>query len=121
MRCGRTDRGTSPSTSVTLLDEATTLESQTNQKIRYVLGQTLTLARATSVDVLRKFVAELGTNVRFRLADKVVGGREPGEVGHSLKVPDDDAWFHAKWNMTRRAPSRNLLRRIRCQFDRLQN
>jgi hypothetical protein len=21
--------------------------------------------------------------------------REPAEVGHSLKIPDDDAWFHA--------------------------
>ena len=34
-------------------------------------------------------------NVRIGLADKIVGGREPGEVGHSLQVPDDDAWFHA--------------------------
>ena len=47
------------------------------------------------VDVLRELVAEDLTNVRIALADKIVGGREPGEVGHSLQVPDDDAWFHA--------------------------
>ena len=29
-----------------------------------------------------------------RLADKIVGGCEPAEVGHSLKVPYDNAWFH---------------------------
>src|SRR6266446_6363492 len=47
------------------------------------------------VHVLRELVAEDRTNVRIRLADKVVGGREPTQVGHSLQVPDDDAWFHA--------------------------
>ena len=47
------------------------------------------------VDVLRELVAEDFTNVRIALADKIVRGREPGEVGHSLQVPDDDAWFHA--------------------------
>ena len=46
------------------------------------------------VDVLRKLVAEDLTNVRIPLADKIVGGREPGEVGHGLQVPDDNAWFH---------------------------
>ena len=59
------------------------------------------------VDVLRELVAEGFTNVRIPLADKIVGGREPGEVGHGLQVPDDDAWFHVDRNMTRRAPSRN--------------
>jgi hypothetical protein len=28
--------------------------------------------------------------------DQSVGGREPSEVGHSLQVPDDDAWLHTK-------------------------
>jgi hypothetical protein len=36
------------------------------------------------VDVLREFVAELGTNVRIRFADEIVGRCEPGEVGYSL-------------------------------------
>jgi len=27
-------------------------------------------------------------------ADKIVGSSEPAEVGHSLQVPDDDAWLH---------------------------
>ena len=47
------------------------------------------------VDVLRKFVAEFLTNVRVRLADEIVGRREPSEVGYGLQVPDDNAWFHA--------------------------
>jgi hypothetical protein len=29
------------------------------------------------------------------LADKIVSGREPAEVGYGLQVPDDDAWLHA--------------------------
>src|SRR5262249_31621775 len=47
------------------------------------------------VDVFRKLVAHRLANFNIGLADKVVGGREPAEVGHSLQVPDDDAWFHA--------------------------
>jgi hypothetical protein len=46
------------------------------------------------VDVLREPVAESLTNVRIPLADEIVGGCEPWQVGHSLQVPDDDAWFH---------------------------
>src|SRR5262249_4770939 len=38
----------------------------------------------TMVDVLRKLAA-----------NKIVGGREPADVGYGLGVPDDDAWFHA--------------------------
>jgi hypothetical protein len=48
------------------------------------------------VDVLREFVAEDLTNVRIGLADEIVGGRKPAEVGHGLQVPHDDARFHAK-------------------------
>jgi hypothetical protein len=33
-------------------------------------------------------------------ADKIVGGPEPGEVGHSLQVPHDDAWLHASFDAT---------------------
>jgi hypothetical protein len=36
------------------------------------------------------------------LADEVVGSREPAEVGHSLQVPDDDAWVHAGRSVTQR-------------------
>jgi hypothetical protein len=36
------------------------------------------------VDVLRELVAEGLTNVRLWLADKIVGGREPRQVGHGL-------------------------------------
>jgi YD repeat-containing protein len=35
--------------------------------------------------------------------DKIVGGCEPAEVGYSLKVPNDDGWFHAmKYDTHRR-------------------
>ena len=47
------------------------------------------------VDVLRKFFADGLANLNVGLADKVVGGCEPAEVGHGLQVPDDDARFHA--------------------------
>src|SRR5215468_81511 len=47
------------------------------------------------VDVLREFVANGLADFQVGLADKVMGGCEPAEVGHSLQVPDDDAWFHA--------------------------
>jgi len=34
------------------------------------------------------------------LANEIVGGCEPAEVGHSLQVPDDDARFHwTEYNM----------------------
>jgi hypothetical protein len=46
------------------------------------------------VDVLWKFFADRLADLDVGLADKVVGGCEPAEVGHSLQVPDDDAWFH---------------------------
>ena len=65
------------------------------------------------VDVLGKLVADRLADFHVGLADKIVGGCEPGEVGHSLQVPDDDAWFHASWNMPRRMPSRKLLSCIR--------
>jgi hypothetical protein len=45
------------------------------------------------VDVLRKLVAEGLTDVRVRLTNEIVRGCEPTQVGHSLQVPDDDAWF----------------------------
>jgi hypothetical protein len=37
--------------------------------------------------VLRKLVAKGCPNVRIALADKIVCGCKPGEVGHSLQVP----------------------------------
>src|SRR5262249_14683259 len=46
------------------------------------------------VDVLRKFVADRLPHLYVGLADEIVGGREPGEVGHGLQVPDDDGRFH---------------------------
>ena len=46
------------------------------------------------VDVLREFVADRLADFYVGLADEIVGGCEPGEVGHSLEVPDDDTWFH---------------------------
>jgi len=46
------------------------------------------------IDVLGKLVADRLPHLHVGLADKVVGGREPAEVGHSLQVPHDDARFH---------------------------
>jgi hypothetical protein len=46
------------------------------------------------VDVLRELVPDRLADLHVGLADKIVGGREPGEVGHGLQVPDDDAWLH---------------------------
>jgi hypothetical protein len=47
------------------------------------------------VDVLRKLVADRLADFYVGLADKIVGGRKPAEVGYSLQVPDDDVWAHA--------------------------
>ena len=47
------------------------------------------------VDMLWKLVAHRLADFYVGLADKIVGGCEPGEVGYGLQVPDDDAWFHA--------------------------
>ena len=52
---------------------------------------------------------------------ELAGRAQPGEVGHGLEVPDDDAWPHAKWNMTHAGSSRKLLHRNRCQFNRKRN
>jgi hypothetical protein len=43
------------------------------------------------VDVFREFIADCLADFHVRLADEIIGGREPGEVGHGLQVPDDDA------------------------------
>src|SRR5262249_53460835 len=52
------------------------------------------------VGVLRKLIADGLADFHVRLADKIVGRREPAEVGHSLQVPDDDARFHwTEYNM----------------------
>src|SRR5262249_48700487 len=48
------------------------------------------------VDVLRKFSADRLADLYVGLADEIVGGREPAEVGHGLQVPHDDAWLHTK-------------------------
>src|SRR5262249_24911970 len=42
------------------------------------------------VDVLRKLVADRLANFYVGLADKIVGGRKPAQVGHSLQVPYDN-------------------------------
>jgi len=42
------------------------------------------------VDVLREFVADRLADLRVRLADEIVGGREPAEVGHGLQVPNNN-------------------------------
>jgi hypothetical protein len=47
------------------------------------------------INVLRKLVADRLADFYVGLADKIVGGRKPGDVGHGLQVPHDDAWFHA--------------------------
>jgi hypothetical protein len=47
------------------------------------------------VDVLRKLVADRLADLYVGLADEIVRGREPDEVGYGLQVPDDDARFHA--------------------------
>src|SRR5262249_32134419 len=47
------------------------------------------------VDMLREFISDRLAYFHVGLADKIVGGCELAEVGHSLQVPDDDAWFHA--------------------------
>jgi hypothetical protein len=39
------------------------------------------------VDVLRELVADRLADLRVGLADEVVGGREPADVGHGLQVP----------------------------------
>jgi YD repeat-containing protein len=51
----------------------------------------------------RKLVADRLADFHLGLADKIVGGCEPAEVGYSLKVPNDDGWFHAmKYDTHRR-------------------
>jgi hypothetical protein len=42
------------------------------------------------VDVLWKLVAHRLAYFQVGLADMIVGGCEPGEVGHSLQVPNDN-------------------------------
>jgi hypothetical protein len=42
------------------------------------------------IDVLREFFPDRLTNFHAGLANQIVGGRKPGEVGHSLQVPDDN-------------------------------
>jgi len=54
------------------------------------------------VDVLREFVAHCLPDFHVGLADEVVGGREPAEVGYGLQVPHDDARFHSRRSVTRR-------------------
>jgi hypothetical protein len=44
--------------------------------------------------MLWKLVAHRLAEFYIGLADKIVGGCEPDEVGHGFQVPDDDAWFH---------------------------
>ena len=48
-----------------------------------------------------KLVADRLAHFHVGLADKIVGGCKPAEVGHSLQVPDDDAWFHVDVSINR--------------------
>src|SRR5262245_2531177 len=66
------------------------------------------------VDVLREFVADGLADFHVGLADKVVGGCEPAEVGHSLQVPDDDARFHTRLSMTCASIPRNTYSILAC-------
>jgi hypothetical protein len=54
------------------------------------------------VDMLWKLVANRLADLYVGLADKIIGGREPAEVGHGLQVADDDAWFHAGRSVAQR-------------------
>jgi hypothetical protein len=45
------------------------------------------------IDVLWKLVADRLADFHVGLADQIVSGRKPGEVGHGLQVPDDDRLF----------------------------
>jgi hypothetical protein len=49
------------------------------------------------VDVLREFVADGLADLHVGLADQVVGGCKPAEVGHCLEVPHYDAWVHGRY------------------------
>jgi hypothetical protein len=46
------------------------------------------------VDVLRKLISDRSADLIVSLAGQPVRGREAAEVGHGLKVPDDDATVH---------------------------
>jgi hypothetical protein len=45
---------------------------------------------------------------RVGLADKIVGGCKPADVGHSLKVPHDQAWFHSRSPNPRKSADSSL-------------
>ena len=59
------------------------------------LSFTMVPASLIGRDVGRELIVDRLANFYVGLADEVVGGREPAEVGLGLQVPDDDAWFHA--------------------------
>ena len=40
--------------------------------------------------MLRKLVTDRLADLYVGLADEIVGGREPAEVGHGLQAPDDE-------------------------------
>jgi hypothetical protein len=44
--------------------------------------------------MLREFIANLLADFYVGLADEIMGRRKPTEVGYSLEVPHNDAWFH---------------------------
>jgi hypothetical protein len=56
------------------------------------------------VDVLWKLVANRLADFYVGLADEIVGSCEPAEVGRSLQVPHDDAWFHARRHLAASRP-----------------
>jgi len=71
---------------------------RTNGVHRPVIGLAVRNERADAddrvVDVLRKFFADRLADFHVGLADEVIGGGEPAEVGHGFQVPDDDACSH---------------------------
>jgi len=46
------------------------------------------------IDVLWEFVADGLADFYVGLADQIMRGREPAEVGDGLEVSDDDGWLH---------------------------
>src|SRR5262245_24781528 len=47
----------------------------------------------SQVAIVRQSLADV--RLAPESTDQIVRGREPAEVGHSLQVPDDEAWLHA--------------------------
>jgi hypothetical protein len=62
--------------------------------IAFSMSDERTDAHNGVVDVLRELVAENHADLLISLTDEVVGVRKAAQVGHGLRVPDDDATIH---------------------------